>query len=204
MGTNPSHGTDCGTICPADSIDWNMAAAFTNALSERTGATSCYACTGSGSKTRCAEAITAIALCLGYRLPTEAEWEYAYRAETKTTLYDGALGVCSGMDDNLAAIAWYRPNADTHSHPARSKAPNAWGFYDMSGNLWEWMNDGFVSDLGSGKVTDPVGPPSATRSVRGGSYNCEANEVRGGHRSALPPTVGGLNVGFRPARTLPM
>ncbi len=202
MGTNPSHWTDCGKDCPADSIHWHMAAAFTNALSERTGATPCYACTGSGASVRCVEAVSSIQACLGYRLPTEAEWEYAYRETTSTTLYDGPLGVCSGMDDNLAEIAWYRPNAEAHSHPSRSKAPNAWGFYDMSGNLWEWMSDGFIADLGSAQATDPVGASGATRSVRGGSYNCEANEVRGGHRTSLPPSAPGLNVGFRPARTL--
>jgi formylglycine-generating enzyme required for sulfatase activity len=203
MGANVSHFTDCGMNCPADSIHWHMAAAYTNALSERTGASPCYVCSGEkGKNVRCGEAVTPINTCLGYRLPTEAEWELAYRADATTTLYAGPLGVCSGLDANLSAIAWYRMNADTHSHPSKSKAPNAWGFYDMSGNLWEWMADGFTSDLGSAKVTDPVGAPTQTRSVRGGSYNCEANEVRGGHRSSLPPEVAGLNVGFRPARTL--
>lgn len=203
MGANVSYWTACGMNCPSDSIHWHMAAAYTNGLSERTGASPCYACSGAGTNVRCAEAVTPIHTCLGYRLPTEAEWELAYRADATTTLYDGPLGVCAGLDPNLAAIAWYRVNADTQTHPSKSKAPNAWGFYDMSGNVWEWMADGFKTDLGSVKVTDPVGTPAETRVVRGGSYNCEAREVRGGHRSALPPEVAGLNVGFRAARTLP-
>jgi formylglycine-generating enzyme required for sulfatase activity len=209
MGTNPSNSKSCGATCPVESTHWHMAAAYCNALSARTEATPCYRCTGSGDDTRCAEASRfareGIYECPGYRLPTEAEWEYAFRAGTDTTLYSGPLKVCAGLDDNLTSISWYRMNASTQPHPVGTKAPNAWGFYDMSGNVWEWTHDWFASDLGDAAVVDPVGSvPQGNdqRSTRGGSYNCEAHEVRGGHRSSLPSTTAGANVGFRCARTV--
>lgn len=207
MGFNPSHDTACGGDCPAESVSWHLAAAYANALSERTVATPCYACSGAGASLRCTEAApfsgAQILSCPGYRLPTEAEWEYAYRAGAETTLYNGPLGVCAGLDPTLAKDAWYRATSDDRIHRAAGKAPNAWGLSDMSGNVWEWAEDWFASDLGAAPVVDPVGTiVGPTRVTRGGSYHCEASEVRGGHRSALPTTVAGNNVGFRVARSL--
>lgn len=196
MGTpHPSSGS-CPS-CPVDMMSWHSAAALCNAYSERAGLVPCYACNGA----TCTEALAPYA-CHGYRLPTEAEWEYAYRAGTSTPTHAGAITVCGGLDPNLDGIAWFLYNASGSAHPVASKQANAWGFFDMSGNVWEWTHDGYVTDRSTLPVVDPVGGESDVRVMRGGSYNCVPSEVRAAHRSGLPATIAGLNVGVRCARTL--
>jgi len=112
--------------------------------------------------------------CPGYRLPTEAEWEYAYRAGTKTALYNGPLHVCQGLDANADKIAWYDGNSGMEVRPVGLKQPNGWGLYDMAGNAIEYCHDWFQNDLGSAPAVDPAGPsspdPKETHVViRGGS-----------------------------------
>ena len=124
-----------------------------------------------------------------YRLPTEAEWEYAARA--------GAKGPNTGPLDEMA---WYKDNANEQSHPVKQKKPNAWGLYDMEGNVYEWTQDWFF-DYEEDPQTDPKGPETGYERVpRGGSWNSTPKGVRTSNRNALEPDAGDFNVGFRVAR----
>ncbi len=112
MGSNPSNFYNCGSNCPVEKVSWNDIQAFIEKLNQR----------GEGI----------------YRLPTEAEWEYAARAGSTTAFANGGITErgCS-YDANLDAMGWYYGNADG-THPVAQKLPNAWGLYDMHGNVWEW------------------------------------------------------------------
>jgi len=123
-----------------------------------------------------------------YRLPTEAEWEYAARAGTTGARYG-----------ELDTIAWWKGNAGKQTHPVKQKAPNAWGLYDMLGNVWEWCSD-WYDDYPTGSVTDPTGPVSGSQRVlRGGSYQSISGGPRSADRSRDGPGAGGNDLGFRPA-----
>jgi formylglycine-generating enzyme required for sulfatase activity len=140
--------------------------------------------------------------CPGYRLPTEAEWEYAYRAGTDTALHNGALAACTGNSDkNADAIAWHGGNSGTKTHAVGGKTPNAWGIHDMSGNVWEWCHDRFKHDLGGDAATDPVGTFGPTRADRGGSCWSGLPYIRGAMRDANPPDGRYDYMGFRVVRT---
>jgi formylglycine-generating enzyme required for sulfatase activity len=200
LGASPaSFVEECGPDCPVEMTDWHAAARYCNALSELAELDACYACDGE----HCTEAL-APTDCAGYRLPTEAEWEYAYRAGTTTPVHAGDLTICGHLDPTLDAIAWFLYNGDGRTHPVAGKQPNAWGLFDMSGNVWEWAADGYVPDLSAIAATDPFTAETAQdiRVLRGGSYNCLPGENRAAHRSGLPSTVTGQNVGFRCARGL--
>lgn len=200
LGANPSSFQDeCGPDCPVEMTDWHAAARYCNALSDFTDLEPCYACEGA----RCTEAVDP-SECTGYRLPTEAEWEHAYRAGTTTPIYAGELTVCGSLDPLLDGIAWFLYDGEGQTHPVAAKLPNAWGLFDMSGNVWEWTADGYAEDLSLLPGTDPFTPqtPDDARVMRGGSYNCLPGENRAAHRSGLPSIITGQNVGFRCARSL--
>lgn len=175
MGYNPTYFTSCGENCPVENVSWSEVAAYCNALSTRRNLTPCYSCTGSGTNVVCEEASAyyweKIYNCLGYRLPTEAEWEYAYRAGSAAPLYSGKPVVtCNGSDANANEISWNQYNSNSVTHPVGGKTPNAIGLYDMAGNVWEWANDYWIEDLGSGAVVNPYGGTTAPNVViRGGS-----------------------------------
>jgi formylglycine-generating enzyme required for sulfatase activity len=122
------------------------------------------------------------------RLPTEAEWEYACRAGTDTPRYA----------NNLGAIAWYDKNSKGQTHPVKQKQPNAWGLYDMLGNVDEWCHDG-LRDYTADAVVDPLGPtdPGAYRVIRGGDWGWVAQVVRSACRVADPPGDRYDDLGFR-------
>ena len=161
MRTNPSRFSGCGR-CPVDQVSWNDAQEFIGRLNARAG----------GNR---------------YRLPTEAEWEYAARAGTSGDRYDG----------NLDAIAWYDKNSGRRTHPVGRKVPNAWGLHDMLGNVWEWVGD-WIGDYPGATVTDPRGPgPGSRRVFRGGSWDFGAGLCRASLRFDLSPGYRHGSLGFR-------
>jgi formylglycine-generating enzyme required for sulfatase activity len=157
MGMNPSW-FNTGTEAlhrPVDQVSWYDAAKFCNALSLLSGLSAVYdtvTWTADLSKN-------------GYRLPTEAQWEYACRAGSTTEYWWGA-------DTNgIGARAWSYYNSDATTHPVATRLANAWGLYDMTGNVWEWCNDWGGGSSLVGAETDPTGPASGTlRVLRGGSW----------------------------------
>ena len=132
----------------------------------------------------------------GMRLPTEAEWEYACRAGTQTPFYNGSTD-----DNTVGALAWYSPNSGSQTHAVGGKAANAFGFHDMLGNVWEWVND-WYDTYASSAQTNPTGPVSASNRVfRGGSWNDDTFYVRSSIRYVAAPGYAADHVGFRVART---
>jgi formylglycine-generating enzyme required for sulfatase activity len=130
-----------------------------------------------------------------YRLPTEAEWEYACRAGTTTAFSFG--------DDasQLGKYAWFADNAGYTTHVAGQKRPNAWGLYDMHGNVWDWCQD-WMGDYPSGAVVDPTGPSSGQdRIMRGGSWHSPAAYCRSANRRIYSPDTRNISLGFRLVRT---
>jgi formylglycine-generating enzyme required for sulfatase activity len=188
-GTNVSAFVDCGGDCPLESVSWHDAAERTNALSGAESLPSCYTC-GAGT----CEPVADIVGCGGYRLPTEAEWEYAARCDDDF--------VFAGSDV-AAEVAWYSTNAESTTHPVHSKAANGCGLYGLSGNVWEWVNDAYEVAYGSEPEVDPAGPAeSGTRIKRGGSWVSVRQLVRVSNRSYdTPPEETRPSLGFRPVRT---
>ncbi len=133
----------------------------------------------------------------GYRLPTEAEWEYACRAGT-TTRY--SIG---DSESDLARLGWYDGNSDNTTHSVGQKEPNAWGLYDMHGNVWEWCGDWYGSNYySSSPSTDPTGPSRGySRVFRGGGWNGAARFCRSAGRGYSGPTRRRNFIGFRLLRS---
>src|SRR3954470_9435607 len=131
---------------------------------------------------------------LQYRLPTEAEWEFACRAGTSTRFHFGE------SDGQLGDYAWYSEKSGRQLHPVGEKKANAWGFYDMHGNVWEWCEDWYGGPLPGGSVTDPKGPVFGTNRVfRGGSWGMVASRCRSAFRVWNKPGYRDYTVGFRVA-----
>jgi len=132
----------------------------------------------------------------GYRLPTEAEWEYAAKGGTKeyiTTEYSGS--------NSVGAVAWYSGNSNERTHPVGTKAANSLGIYDMSGNVWEWCWD-WYGDYSSSSQTDPRGAVSgASRVLRGGCWGNSAARVRSASRNGYNPSNRNIAFGFRLVRS---
>jgi formylglycine-generating enzyme required for sulfatase activity len=133
----------------------------------------------------------------GFRLPTEAEWEFACRAGTQTPFYNGSTD-----DNTLGALAWYSATSGNQTHAVGGKAVNGFGLYDMLGNVWEWVND-WYGTYPSSAQTNPTGPVSASsyRVFRGGSWGDVTNNVRSSTRKYDTPGYTYSNLGFRVART---
>ncbi len=193
MGKNPSHFSASGEGSwalrpgffsrllrapdtlqfPVEQVSWNDAVEFCNRLSKSEG--------------------------VEYRLPTEAEWEYACRA--------GATTAYSFGDDErqLPQYAWYKDNFSETTHPVGELKPNAWGLFDMHGNVWEWCQD-WYGDYDLQVVSDPTGPASGIRRVlRGGAFSYRPRLVRAAIRyNSFRPDGRSLSFGFRLARTYPL
>jgi formylglycine-generating enzyme required for sulfatase activity len=138
----------------------------------------------------------------GMRLPTEAEWEYAYRAGT-TTAFHGMPGYLNGTNDDnqLGTIAWFTSYSGNTTRPVAGKAANGFGLYDMSGNVWEWCQD-WYGTYASGAQTNPTGPGSGSyRVLRGGSWFSSSTSCRASTRNYGTPDSRSSYVGFRVART---
>ncbi len=209
MNYNPSFPKSCPK-CPVNTISWHEAVAFCNALSLRDHLTTCYQCSGSRKKTNCkvkkAYEGKKYYRCPGYRLPTEAEWEYAYRAGTTTAFYNGNITVSIGFDPKLDQIAWFDKNSNRRPHLVEQKSPNAWGLYDMAGNAAEWTYDFFSGHLGITSVTNPVDDSSSSqgkrqRVLRGGSCYSPPKDCRAARRMSDLSTLGYSRYGVRPVRT---
>jgi formylglycine-generating enzyme required for sulfatase activity len=183
-GKNPSHFKGSDDL-PVDSVSWNDAIAFCNTLSEREGLRPYYQ-----------NQVVPQPGGEGYRLPTEAEWEYACRAGS-ATLYCFGDKVAS-----LGEFAWYEGNSGNTTHPVGRKQPNAIGLYDMHGNAyewcWDWYDGGFYGQL---PAVDPRGPSqSSERVLRGGGWNGDASSCFSARRVRHPPEWGDAALGFRVAR----
>jgi len=138
----------------------------------------------------------------GMRLPMEAEWEYAYRAGT-TTAFHGYTGQLSGTNDDslLGNIAWFFSNSNSQTRPVGGKLGNGFGLHDMSGNVWEWVND-WYGDYSAGAQTNPQGPSSGSyRVLRGGVWDDYSSFCRASYRIFSIPDGSSYIIGFRVART---
>jgi len=131
-----------------------------------------------------------------YCLPTEAEWEYACRAGS-TSRY------CFGSDEKmLDEYAWFRKNFDEMTYPVKQKKPNAWGLYDMHGNVWEWCED-WYGDYPNEHVTDPIGPNGGSnRVIRGGCWSFLTRNFRSANRGMSKPSNRNFKIGFRIIRRI--
>jgi len=183
MGNNPSHFKRSDDL-PVESVSWLDAVAFCNRLSERERRTPFYRINGTE---------VTILGGNGYRLPTEAEWEYACRASS-SALYP--------FGDNASALggfAWYIKSSEDKTHPVGQKSPNAWGLHDMLGNVWEWCADCYEANYYAS--SPPVDPPGASgasnRVIRGGGWSSRPRHCRSADRSRNLPADRNYSLGFR-------
>lgn len=242
MGSNPSYFANCGSQCPVERVSWFDTIEFMNRLSLSEGRSACYAthnCTGTpGSGTvvgkqapvwgrgdyECSR-VDAIANCTGYRFPTEAEWEFAARANTTTATYNGNLDNLGRRNaPNLGRIAWYAGNAVVDYEPQYPCADwterevygvgcgpksvgllpaNTLGLYDTMGNVWEWTSD-WWGTYRPGSEVDPKGPTTGEiRVFKGGSWRDEAALSRSASRRGSKPQYRYGSLGIRLARNQP-
>lgn len=161
MGINPALFSNCGDDCPVDQVSWSDAMEFIYRLNQLTGRS--------------------------YRLPTEAEWEYACRGGT-------ANRYCG---DAVDAVAWHAGNSGNRAHPKGRKKPNSLGIFDMSGNVWEWVRD-WHGRYPAQRQQDPTGPASGSSRVRrGGSWQYGVDKARAGWRSSGYQEDRAMDIGFR-------
>lgn len=192
MGDNPSRWK--ASKNPVEQVRWSDAARYCNARSRLEGLQPCYdlktwECNFDAD---------------GYRLPTEAEWEYACRAGTKTTYFFG------NDPSKLRDYAWFEENSGGKPRPVGQKLPNPWGLYDMCGNVWQWCNDSYKVDYyQESPQEDPRGPKAGdNKVVRGGAWKFSARTCRSGYRYNEDPGYAdvcfGYDIyGFRCVRGLP-
>jgi formylglycine-generating enzyme required for sulfatase activity len=166
MGDNPSGFEECAD-CPVNHVSWQNVQLFLARLSAMDHRT--------------------------YRLPTEAEWEYAAKAEAAGSPMPAAVDDPSPLGDR----AWYLVHARGRVRPVASRRPNAWGLYDTLGNVWEWCSDRYGAFPPGGQL-DPAGPATGDRRVtKGGSYDNASALCRPAARNAFPESHRGVNLGFR-------
>ncbi|MDR1899744.1 MAG: SUMF1/EgtB/PvdO family nonheme iron enzyme [Treponema sp.] len=181
MGNNPSEFK--GDTLPVERVSWFDAVKYCNARSLKEGLDPAYTING--------ETVAWNRNAGGYRLPTEAEWEYACRAGTTAPFYTG---------NSADAAGWYKDNSGGKTHPAGQKQPNRWGLYDMHGNVHEWCWDWFGAYSGAAQ-TDPAGAASGSyRVLRGGSWGSGAQYLRSANRGDYTPSNRLNNSGFRLVR----
>ncbi|MBF0436470.1 MAG: formylglycine-generating enzyme family protein [Magnetococcales bacterium] len=174
MGSNPSFFSSCGSDCPVEQVTWSDVSAFITALNKQRPS-------GEGT----------------YRLPTEAEWEYAARQGT-TTAWSFGDGSSS-----LGTYAWFSDNSQSTTHPVGQKKADSWGFYDIYGNVLEWVQD-WYGDYGTGAQTDPSGAATGVyRVARGGRWGDNPSNSRAAFRFSLAPAEKNPYLGFRLVMEVP-
>ena len=174
MGNNPSRFKGCND-CPVENVSWNDVQEFIRRLNEKSTLNK----GGEGGI---------------YRLPTEAEWEYAARSGGKKERYTG-----TSNEAELGEYAWYDENSGGKTHPVRQKRPNGLGLYDMSGNVWEWVSDWYGEDYYKSSPKDnPKGPSTGKyRVFRGGSCVDSPRFSRAAVQDRAEPAWRDSDIGFR-------
>lgn len=220
---NPSKFTECGSNCPVEQVNWHQAADFCNALSRKRGLGICYACRGKKKGVLCKTQGRFLGkrlyACSGYRLPTESEWEFIARAGSYDEVHPPAR---KGKGDRLKRVAWFGENSkvsyknafrckdwedptkfyDCGPRPVGTREPNRLGVYDMLGNVFEWVHDGYMT-YPQGLVQDPVGFALYNKRVRRGcSWFSDRKYCTVSHRFPARPIFRNGLVGFRPVRSL--
>jgi len=232
MGNNPSWFQNCSQDCPVEQVNWWEAVSYANALSRMEKLDECYELKGcqrrpgANEDMICESARFKGLACSGYRLPTEAEWEYAARAGTQTPLYAAGYTVKGeNFVPELGAIAWYagnsgvtyeggydcstwegrqQPSKRCGAQPVGRKKPNGFGLYDMLGNVYEWVGDWYNEKYyRRSPAFDPLGPTSGfSRVYRGGSWRSLARYCRAADRNWDEPDHRfDVGLGFRLVRT---
>lgn len=188
MGKNPSWSKKCGKNCPVERVSWNDARTFANKLSQAQGLSACTA-RGRG-----------IFRCVGWRLPTEAEWEYAARARTTTPFH---TGYCISTNQanyyvNYPQMGCPRGKSRGKTIEVCSLARNRWGLCDMHGNVFEWVMDVYKSGYAGMPTRDPLRTSGGTGPAqRGGSWSSDAWRVRSANRNYNAPAYRFIGLGFR-------
>lgn len=200
MGNNPSAFSDCGADCPVENVSWSDVSRFIEKLNakpetENSPTIEAQPLGASDSATAGGKSKNISSKDQSdrwqYHLPTEAQWEYACRAGSRSWFF------FEGDIWDLTEYAWYKNNADQQPHPVAKKKANAFGLYDVHGNVWEWCRD-YAAPYATKDTENPTGPNrGAYRIVRGGSWYFPALEARCANRLYLPPDIGNYNVGFR-------
>ncbi len=195
-GMNPSYIQDRPHY-PADSMTWFEALEFCNRLSRKEGLPKAYERRGNEWILHMDRE--------GYRLLTEAEWEYVCRAGTDTAFYTGPNYPERAGHGNLWRAAWYRDNSGGQPQPVKRREPNPWGLHDTLGNVWEWCWDWFAAYPVTAEATLP-GPESGNRGrvIRGGSWYDPLPMCRAAARRSYIPESTWNRLGFRIARTVPL
>ena len=185
--------------------------AYANALSAQQGLSQCYTlfgCSGTPGVflSSCTGVTFAGTSCPGYRLPTDAEWEYAARAGDPRAFYTGDITACSIMmcvdDPALDMAGWYCQNSMSTTHAVSGKTPNAWGLYDMLGNVWEWCGDWYGTYPGTNTPDYAGSAMGSSRARRGGSEVSNAVSARAARRGSLEPDFRDFVLGFRLCRSV--
>jgi formylglycine-generating enzyme len=209
MGWNESHFTGDADL-PVENVNWYDCVVYCNTRSWAEKLTPVYTISDQQSEGNhlTSAYVTWDQSANGYRLPTDAECEYACRAGSRTAFYNGPITVqgtspfCTD-DPGLDEISWYCANSDHRTHPVQTKPPNAWGLYDMAGNVQQWCWD-LYEDLSAAPATDPTGPEVGNLRIwRGGGWAYNPRHCRCAQRGRDEPDGRYRDIGVRLCRNAP-